>query len=275
MKVSGIILAMNENTKKYILLAIVVGGFLSIFFFEPYHQRLAYHNFIDKRVIFGVRNSFDVLSNIPFSLFGLLGLIYWFKYPVRVARKSWFACFLGVFLVGIGSAYYHYTPNNQTLIWDRLPLTVGFMGFLSVILSVCISKTAERWVLPLLISLGGFSVVYWAMVDDLRFYFYVQAIPLVVIPFVLVLFNSRDLPKMPLLWALICYLLAKATEFSDARIFELTNNQVSGHTIKHLLASLAPLIFAYMLKEQSKRQGFDESLLKEESANEEMQFEPN
>lgn len=241
-------MAMNENTKKLILLAVVLIGFFSIFFFDPYPQRLEYHNFADKRPIFGIQNSFDVLSNLPFSLFGIIGLIFWSKYPTTSARKSWFVAFLGVFLVGIGSAYYHYNPNNQTLIWDRLPLTVGFMGVLSALLTMCISEAWEKYLLPGLIALGAISVFYWAAYDDLRLYFYVQAIPLVVIPFVVVLFDSSKVEKAPLAFGLLFYLLAKITEFSDVKIFEFTNQMISGHTIKHLLASLTVLALADLVK---------------------------
>lgn len=239
------------KTKKIILLSVVVLGFFSIFLFEPYPQRLEYHNFADRRaLVFGIRNTCDVFSNIPFSIVGLFGLFYCFKYPMIAARKSWIAGFLGVFLVGFGSAYYHYTPNNQTLIWDRLPLTVGFMGVLSALLTICVSKHWEKWLLPLLVTLGAVSVAYWAYYDDLRLYFYVQAIPLVVIPFVVFLFDGSSIDKKALLVALILYLLAKITEHTDLAIFNATNEFISGHTIKHLLASLTPLALAVMLKRQ-------------------------
>ncbi|MBT7608231.1 MAG: hypothetical protein HN576_00650 [Bacteriovoracaceae bacterium] len=55
---------MTEQTKKWILLAIITIFFVAIFFFEPYPQQLIYHDFADKRPLFGVNNSFDVLSNI-------------------------------------------------------------------------------------------------------------------------------------------------------------------------------------------------------------------
>ena len=243
---------MSDKSKKGLLLAVVAIGFISIFFFEPYHQRLEYHNFADRRaLLFGIRNTCDVLSNIPFSIFGFVGLLFVWKYPNTAARLSWFVGFLGVFLVGIGSAYYHYTPNNQTLIWDRLPLTIGFMGVLSAILTQCISKDLEKLFLSIFVSLGAFSVIYWANYDDLRFYFYVQAIPLVIIPFAVTLFDSSSIKKLPLIISLALYLLAKATEFSDLRIFEFTGLFISGHTIKHLLASLVPLVLALMVREQS------------------------
>ena len=43
------------------------------------------------------------------------------------ARRSWFVFFLGVALVFLGSGYYHYAPNDDSLVWDRLPMTVAFI----------------------------------------------------------------------------------------------------------------------------------------------------
>jgi hypothetical protein len=38
------------------------------------------------------------------------------------------ALFLGIFLTGFGSSYYHWNPNDDTLFWDRLPMTLCFNG---------------------------------------------------------------------------------------------------------------------------------------------------
>ena len=42
---------------------------------------------------------------------------------------------MGVGLVAVGSSYYHWRPNNARLVWDRLPMTVGFMSLIAVVLS--------------------------------------------------------------------------------------------------------------------------------------------
>ena len=39
--------------------------------------------------------------------------------------------FLGVALTGLGSGYYHLAPDNETLFWDRLPMTIAFMSLIS------------------------------------------------------------------------------------------------------------------------------------------------
>jgi hypothetical protein len=34
-------------------------------------------------------------------------------------------------LTGFGSSYYHWNPNDDTLFWDRLPMTLCFMAILA------------------------------------------------------------------------------------------------------------------------------------------------
>jgi hypothetical protein len=48
--------------------------------------------------------------------------------------------FLGVFLTGIGSSYYHWDPNDDTLFWDRLPMTLGFSAILALAVEERVSE---------------------------------------------------------------------------------------------------------------------------------------
>jgi hypothetical protein len=41
--------------------------------------------------------------------------------------------FAGIFLTGFGSSYYHLDPNDSTLFWDRLPMTICFAAILSAV----------------------------------------------------------------------------------------------------------------------------------------------
>jgi hypothetical protein len=105
----------------------------------PIVQDLAYHHFADQRVIFGVPRFFDVITNLPFLTVGIAGLQFSFRGGISGARYSWTAFFAGVALIGIGSAYYHTDPTDRTLVWDRLPMTIGFMGILASVLSEVIN----------------------------------------------------------------------------------------------------------------------------------------
>ena len=41
--------------------------------------------------------------------------------------------FSGIFLTGFGSSYYHLNPNDNTLFWDRLPMTFCFAAILAAV----------------------------------------------------------------------------------------------------------------------------------------------
>jgi hypothetical protein len=58
--------------------------------------------------------------------------------------------------------WYHLRPTNDTLLWDRLPMTIAFMGLFSAILTEHIDRRARR-ALPWLLALGLGSVVYWSV----------------------------------------------------------------------------------------------------------------
>jgi hypothetical protein len=84
----------------------------------------------------GVANFLNVASNLPFLTVGVLGLKSLFRHgavgpqgPVQERAERWplLVLFAGVLLTAFGSAYYHLAPDNDRLVWDRLPMTVAFM----------------------------------------------------------------------------------------------------------------------------------------------------
>ena len=59
------------------------------------------------------------------------------------------------------SSYYHLAPDNARLVWDRLPMTVGFMGLFAAMLTERVNPRLGRALLVPLIFAGVGSVVYW------------------------------------------------------------------------------------------------------------------
>lgn len=212
----------------------------------PIPQDPAYHQFADRRAVLGVPNFLNVASNIAFLLVGIAGLA---LAPDRHGSRpgvSWTVLFLGSALVAAGSAYYHWAPDDASLVWDRLPMTIGFMGLFVALLSEHIRGGLERVMLIPALVVGAASVAWWHYADDLRFYVWVQLTPLVTIPLVVALFPGRYTRRHFLLYGLACYLLAKLAEFWDREIYALTANTLSGHSLKHLLAA-AGLLFVYLM----------------------------
>ncbi len=70
---------------------------------------------------------------------------------------------------------YHLAPDNNRLVWDRLPMTVAFMGFFASMIGERISVQAGTWLLWPLVWLGFASVLNWHAGErrnagDLRLY---------------------------------------------------------------------------------------------------------
>jgi hypothetical protein len=158
-----------------------------------------------------------------------------------------------VALVFLGSGYYHATPNDDTLVWDRLPMTIAFMGLFAALAGEHLGMQYERPVLIPALVIGVASVFWWCYTDDLRVYVWVQGAPLLAIPFILAMFPSRYTHRIYLLYGLGFYALAKVAEFYDRETFAVTVNLISGHSLKHLLAALAPLFLFLMLRRRRAR----------------------
>lgn len=212
----------------------------------PMPQDPAYHDFADKQIFLGVPNFLNVASNIPFLLVGIAGIAFRLGRNGSRVSASWSVFFLGAALIGVGSAYYHWTPDNATLVWDRLPMTLGFMGLFVALVSEHVNEWCERIMLFPALVVGAASVAWWHFADDLRLYVWVQLTPLVTLPLVIAMFPGRYTHRRYLLYGLGCYLLAKLAEIWDREIFALTANALSGHSLKHLLAALG-LLFVYLM----------------------------
>ncbi len=244
---------MKKYWRELLLLLIVLASFVGMMLPEPMRQSLAYHNFADQRPWLGIPNFVNVASNLPFLFVGVIGQIFYRQHRPAEAPWSWTIFFLGVTLVALGSGYYHWSPSSGTLVWDRLPMTIGFMGLLIGLLTEHVSERLEKKLLIPALLLGFASVTYWNYADDLRFYFWIQLIPLLTIPVVLLLFPGRYTHQRYLIYALVFYLLAKYFEAYDAEIYAITQQVVGGHSIKHVSAAVGSYFIYLMLRRRLPR----------------------
>ena len=246
---------MNYSTKIIILLAVVVLSVGMVFYFiEPISQDPAYHQFVDQREFFGVPNFFNVVSNFAFIIIGLYCLFrlvsHTKDYSELRSKSACYIFFLGLILTGFGSGYYHLSPTNETLVWDRLPMAIAFMALFSFFLSEHINpRTGSRLLWPLL-AMGVFSVLYWIYTEnqaagDLRLYALVQFLPVLLIPLILVLFPGQTYQKKYLWYLIGFYALAKITEHYDKEIMNVF--LLSGHTLKHIFAALSGIAFLKLI----------------------------
>jgi hypothetical protein len=213
-------------------------------------QSLEYHALADWRIFVGVPNFMNVASNVGFLIVGALGVRLCLGNDVPGAARSWLVFFVGVLLAAFGSAYYHLAPSNATLVWDRLPMAVAFMGLFSALMAEHVAPRMERKILPLAVAVGVFSVAWWHYADDLRLYAWVQFGPLVALVYVLSAYAPLYPHRRYLGAGLVFYALSKIMEYGDGAIFDATARTVSGHSLKHLIAALATFCVYVMLRKR-------------------------
>src|SRR5579872_3801981 len=209
------------RTKLPILVGIALVIGVAFLFVPPIAQNPHYHDFADTRLIWGIPNFWDVVSNLPFAVVGIMGLIFvsderaYGTFEFGAERWSYLLFFASLVLTFAGSSYYHLHPDNETLVWDRLPMSIGFMSILAAVLTETVDvKLGKRLLLPL-IALGIASVLVWRETElrgagDLRFYVVVQFFPMIAIPLMVLFFSNRYTYSSYLLILAAFYALAKA-----------------------------------------------------------------
>ncbi len=230
------------------LIAIIVLALLAAWMIGPVPQNPAYHRFADTRACGPIPHCLDVLSNLAFLIAGGIGLSRLSAWPAPL-RPALGTFWWGVLLVTPGSAWYHWAPDDARLVWDRLPMTVAFMGLFAAVLRDRLG--APGWVLPALVAAGLASVGVWQVTGDLRFYGLVQFLPMALIVAILVQRPQGEIPRSALVWGLGWYGAAKLAEWLDAEIFAWTG-LISGHSLKHLLAALATVRLWWPLARPSR-----------------------
>ncbi|HXG51448.1 MAG TPA: alkaline phytoceramidase [candidate division Zixibacteria bacterium] len=240
-----------------LLVALAAVGVAGLWFVPRVPQPQWYHEFADRRTLLGIPNFWNVASNLPLALAGAWGL--WRcgsarSLPgLRHAPARWmYAFFFGaVALAGAGSFYYHWQPDNERLVWDRLPIALATMSLLAIVIAEWIDHRAgSRLFLPLLL-LGAGTVVYWHLTErwgagDLRPYLLSQLYAAIAIPLTLLSRPAAYSHGEKLYGALGWYVAARLFELFDARIYA-AGEIASGHTLKHLAAAAsACMIYSWL-----------------------------
>jgi hypothetical protein len=213
-----------------LLLGVAAASLVALALLPPIPQDQSYHQFADTRTLFGIPNFWNVVSNLPFIAVGAAGL--WSCRDDPVA----FVVFLGIFLTGFGSSYYHWLPNDQTLFWDRLPMAFAFTAILAAGIEDRVNARAGRLLLWPLVALGVLSLLVWRWTGDLRLYGWAQYFPCLALPLMFLLFKPRHTGSHFWIVAAAAYAVAKLCEFQDRAIYA-AGELLSGHMLKHLMAA--------------------------------------
>jgi hypothetical protein len=206
------------------------------------------HAFIDARSFFGIPNGLDVLSNLPFLIGGIWGLIALrsvqnMAAPLQTAARVFF---IGLILTCFGSSYYHWAPSDFGLMVDRVGMAVAFAGVISLAAGSRLGEAVSERATPLLLLLAPLAAVAAYTLHNVLPWVIVQFGGMALIVWLACLPRSKAMPGIHLGALIALYAVAKLLEAQDSQVFELTQGLISGHSLKHIAASLAavPVIAA-------------------------------
>lgn len=233
---------MSPERRIFLVLLSLAAFSLVVWPYLPVKDPESYFKFADTRSWEGIPNLMDVLSNLIFLWVGFLFIK---KSNLSSTKKPKVFSFLGLLLGGgcvltcLGSAYFHWHPTPETLVWDRLPMTLVFASISGLAVADRSRPVTALTITAGSVILGLISVI--GMSQDwlsLKLYFVLQFGTLLFLV-VLVSLLPGERIKSRFWWiALELYFIAKICELQDRRIFDLTT-ALSGHTLKHFLAGLS------------------------------------
>jgi hypothetical protein len=252
----------ERRSPVYWFIGLTILAMLAAFLLPAVKQPLDYHDFADHRHAHGIDNFLDVVSNVGFLIFGVMGLFViardraCFERPAE--RWPYVTFFIGLVLTAVGSGYYHLAPDNETLFWDRLPMTIAFMGLVAAQIVDRISVRAGLLLLPPALLVGAASVIYWLITErmgagNVMPYGVLQAYSVLVVLLLAILNPSRYTRGNDIYWVFAWYILAKVLETFDGEVLAF-NQAVSGHTLKHLAAAFAGFAVCRMLLKRTLRE---------------------
>lgn len=231
------------SSRETLLLAAGLALVAVAWFAPPLAQPAHYHHFADQRTWLGIPCALDVLSNLSFALVGAWGLRQLGRVPARslpgVPRGLAALCFAGLLLTALGSAWYHWRPDDAGLVVDRLGMTVVFAGLLGLGVAGRVSARAGLALALTALVLGPVSALVWFRSGNLLPWVLLQGGGMALLLAQLFL---KPLPgALAVRWGAVIgiYVVAKGLEVADHAVFELTGHFVSGHSLKHLVAALA------------------------------------
>ena len=210
-------------------------------------QHAHYHAFADQRAAWGLPHAMDVLSNLPFAIAGVWGLLTLQRsagvpdaQPQLAMHRPLSALFfVGLIITSMCSSFYHWQPDAAGLAIDRMGMVVAFAGLLGLAGADRVSTRAGTWIAFAVMALGPLAVVSWMNTGNLLAWAILQGGGMVLILLLAFCKPVAGAWGIPLGAVIAAYALAKGFELGDHAVFEWTQGLVSGHSLKHMVAALA------------------------------------
>jgi len=222
--------------------------------YGPISQPQEYHDFADDREFLSIPNALDVMSNLAIVYPGILGLVlvYERRNESEISDDEvsiQITLFSGMILTFAGSVWFHLDPNDSTMLWDRLGMSVVIGSCISLLIHDMYDRNLAGNIHLPIVVISIISVLWWPVFDDLRFYFIIKHHPFILFP-ILLLFGNRIYDKVSgYYWGLSMFILATIFEFTDLKIFEITGF-ISGHTLKHIFAGIGLWFIMAMIRDR-------------------------
>ena len=212
---------------------------------QPAHQ----HEFADQRMWQGIPFAMDVLSNLSFAAWGLVGMVCLlgmlmrthqsFKQSIQQHTEHALAglFFFGLVATAAASSYYHWQPDDSGLGVDRLGMVVAFAGLLGLAVANRVSHRAGASTAAAVLLLGPLSVWYWLQSANVLPWLVIQLGGMALMVWMAVVKPMQA--DLPIRWEAVVaiYAIAKILELADHQVYELASHAISGHSLKHLAAS--------------------------------------
>jgi hypothetical protein len=213
------------------------------------------HPFVDARILMGIPNALDVLSNLPFIGFGLWGFWSLHRAPIvhNAARQAAKLFFTGLLLTCLSSSFYHWAPDAWGLAVDRAGMVVAFAGVLGLASAERISLRAAPWVWGSVLIAGLLAILLGFAADVMAPWAVVQFGGMGVVLWAAAQPAQRG--SIGIRWGVLIaiYVVAKLLELGDEAVFHATHGIVSGHSLKHIAASMAALPVIMALRHNGKQ----------------------
>lgn len=221
-----------------------VAALLALALFGPMLPASAHqHTLADQRALWGIPCALDVLSNLPFAIAGLWGLVALRRAAPGMldatSRALVTLFFAGLVCTAAGSALYHWQPQDAGLLWDRLGMVLPFAGLLGLAAASRVSPRAGAAAAGTVLLAGPLAVLWWSHSGNLLPWAVVQLGGMLVVLALACLPRRDGALALHLGAVMALYAMAKLFEAADHAVFEATGQAVSGHSLKHVLAAAA------------------------------------
>lgn len=199
-----------------------------------------YHDFADHARLGGLQPFGDVASNATFLVAGAFVWIRAQTAPERVLAVALVAtCF--------GSAFYHLNPGDARLLIDRLPMAPAFAAMAAIVLFE--DDEAAGLLFTAALTLAFAVAAAYALGTGNQAFFVAGQV------YVLILVLSAAVhpeKRLAAFATFALYVAAKLTETFDHQVLHITGF-VSGHTLKHLMAGLAPILWFALWERETEQ----------------------